>query len=618
VSNPALKITETVTNALRELYAISDLESFKASFNIKCRNPIFRGYFFNKPAYYLHGFRRDMPNYCFDNLGKDLFLLTSQVIKYKDIINQYIEDKVKIEKFILLGDFEPALIILEEIKNYSGYSFWYLKTKFSILSIMNCDEDILSIHALLFDSVKTGVERRDLDILLSACMKKVPSERCDFMVDAIVEGLNYSPESTALEFLFRFSPLKFDENDFVSICEYLVKANVVDKYNALYRMASISLAKKEHEHVSLSTYISLDSIIVDSRLTSMISIIDEVNIENDKDKALIDICDTYIEGKYSDVIVKAETYLSKWPELANIYEFYVNSLYNLNKKPCFHEQGVLFKIIDGMLSYISSRGNINSSVLMKTIYQFNQIDCLQIINVIDIKTDICHKDIEIHYMYRYLDIFGSYMNPFRNLNVDPKSVSYQLANSSIEQIDKLLIPEYRKIKWKGDKSYHSKDYDVALESYLKMDSIPIHLCDEINAKIALSMVKNGNVDGTVSFISNLFFENKQNLWKLPKSIIFQEIDDADELNFNNIDLTITIFLMLKDDYSEHQTIALFLNDYLSSINIEFPSEFIPKNDKEIFILEHICNLSVIEGLRIYTSDNDNILERVKILSVVVK
>lgn len=618
VRNPALKVTETATNVMRELHSISNIKPFKDLFERKCRNPIFKGFFFNKPSYYVNGFRRDMPNFCLNLLEKDIFLLSEQIIKYKDEINAYVIHREQIEKFILLGELESALIILEEVRKYSGLSFWYLGIKFSILSTLDRDEDVLSLHSELFDSVKTGVEERDLDILMAACMKKAPTERCDFMIDAIAEGLNYSAESRAIEFLFRFSPLKFEESDFLSVCEYLGKANVIDKYNALYRMASISLAKQELDHISLSTYLELAPDVVDNRLNVIRSIINEEKSETEKDKALGDICDTYIKGKYSEVIKKAEHYLSIWPELANIYEFYVNSLYNLNQKPKLNKQGLLFRVIDEMLNYLASRGAQTSSKLTKILYQYNQIDCLQIINLVDIKTDICHKEIEILYIYRYLDIFGSYMNPFRNIKVESSSVSYQLANSNIEKIDNLPIPEYRKIKWKADKSYHAEEYGVALDYYIQMHDIPKHLFDEINAKIALSMLKDGDVDKTVSFISDLYFQNKQNLWKLPKSVIFDEIDDADDINFKNIDLTITIFLILKDEYSEHQTISLFLKDYLASRDVTFPSEFIPKNDKEIFILEQVCNLTILEGLRIFNSDNDNILERVMILSLLLE
>jgi len=618
VRDPALKVKETATNVMRELYAISNIESFKNSFERKCRNPIFKGFFFNKPSYYVNGFRRDIPNFCFNLLEKDIFLLSKQIIKYKDEVNAYVIHREQIEKFVLLGELESALNLLEEVREYSGFSFWYLGIKFSILSTLDRDEDVLSIHSELFDSVKTGVEERDLDILIAACMKKAPIERCDFMIDAIAEGLNYSPESKAIEFLFRFSPLKFEESDFLSICEYLGKANVIDKYNALYRMASMSLAKQELDHVSLSTYLELSPNIVDKRLIAIQSIVDDEKSDSEKDKALVDICDTYIKGNYLEVIKKAEHYLSIWPELANIYEFYVNSLYNLNKKPNLNERGLLFKVIDEMLNYLISRGDQTSSRLTKILYQFNQIDCLQIINLVDIKTDICHKENEILYIYRYLDIFGSYMNPFRNTKVESSSISYQLANSNLEKIDNLPIPEYRKLKWKADKSYHAEEYDVALNYYIQMHEIPNHLFDEINAKIALSMLKDGDVDKTVSFISDLYFQSKQNLWKLPKSVIFDEIDEADEINFSNIDLTITIFLILKDEYSEHQTISLFLKDYLASRDVTFPSAFIPENEKEIYILEQVCNLSILEGLRIYNSDNDNILERVMILSLLIE
>jgi hypothetical protein len=591
-------------------------EEFHKLIIIKCRNPIFKTYLYSNPQHYKTFIRRDINSYRFTHLWQELAVWSTQIIQFKDKINNFLISKEIVENNILLGNNNLALQELEVIKESVGLSYWYVQTKLSLLSMMENDSEVLKIYKHLFKDSNRPVEERDLDILLSNASKDRTVERNNYSFEAIIEGLG-SDEGKALEFLFRFEPLKFQEEDFSAICEYLFPANIIDKYLAFSRMAMVCLAKNDDESEVVQSYISLDGYISDYKIRNIKRLTEGDLSLHDEDKAMVDICDTYMYGDFNKVIEKCEGYLMKWPHLSNAYEFYVNSLIALDKENIFPDGSLLNQIIISMQRFILGRGEISFSILSRTFQQFNNFDLVSLVKLIELKNNICHDQYHVSALYRYLDINGSTFNPFRSEFPDKNSVSYIIANSEFDVIDTLSIPQYRKLKWNADKLFSNEKFELALESYKAIDQCPMHLKDEIRAKIALSMIKSGDCQSTVNYITDLYFEDPKNVWKLPKELLFKEINESELIDFDSIDTVICIYLLLKDNYTEHQAISLYLKDYLMQFKIKFPSELRPSCPKQKFILLNICDLSILEGLNIYHSNNEKILDRVKILSTLV-
>jgi hypothetical protein len=481
---------------------------------------------------------------------------------------------------------------------------------------MENDSEVLKVYKKLYSDSSRPVEERDLDILLSNASKDRTAERNNFSFEAIIEGLG-AAEGKALEFLFRFDALKFEEKDFTAICEYLFPANIIDKYLAFSRMAMVCLAKNIDKSETVETYLSLEEHINDYKINNIRRLVEQNFSLYDEDRAMVDICDTYMYGDFQKVIQKCEHYFTQWPYLSNAYEFYVNSLIALDKQSNFPNDSLLNQIIVSMQKFVIGRGEVSFSILNRTFQQFNNFDLVSLVKLIEIKNNVCHDQEQVRVLYRYLDINGSTFNPFRNEFPDKDSVSYIISNSEFKVIDSLDIPQYRKLKWEADKLFSSEKFDLALKTYKAIKQCPMHLKDEIRAKIALSMIKSGDCKSTVNYITDLYFEDPKNVWKLPKKLLFTEINNSEHIDFDSIDTVICIYLLLKDNYTEHQVISLYLKDYLMQFGIKFPSELRPSCYKQKFILLNICGLSILEGLNIYHSNNEKILDRVKILSTLI-
>ncbi|GAB1044679.1 MAG: hypothetical protein SPiBPW_30480 [Shewanella algae] len=598
---------------LEHLNQETNRDSFKRKLIIKCRNPIFKTYLFSNPAHYSKFIRRDINSFRFNNNWQEIEVWTTQIIHYKSKVNSFLKLKEKTERNILLGLFDEALSNLKDIQKLFGHSYWLVQTKLSLLSFIGKDNEALNTYKELFENCNRPVEERDLDIILSNSSNDRTSERNDYSFEAILEGLD-TYEAKALEFMFRFDPLNFDEQDFKYVFQYLFPTNVIDKYLALCRMAMICRAKGDIKSEIVKGFLTLENHINDYKLANISRLQSDEIILQEEDKAIIDICDTYMTGDFNSVAKKCETYLNKWPNISNAYEFYVNSLIATDGPSCFIETSLIHHIINLIRNYIVGRGDVSFSTLNKVFQQFNHFDIMPLVKLIELKSNICHDANAVKTLYSFLDINGSTFNPFRNDVSTEKSISYTIAKGTNDNIYSLDIPEYRKLKWHADKLFNENNYPEALILYKRIKNCPLHLEDEIRAKIALSMIKSGECQNTVEYISNSFFKNSKNVWKLPKELLFKEINDSENINLESIDTVITIYLLLKHDYTEHQVISLYLNDYLTQFGINSPSKLRPKCHKQRFLLKNICDLSILEGLNIYRSNNEMILERVNILS----
>ncbi len=599
--------------ALIQLNQETDREAFRNLLDTKCRNPIFKTYLYSNPVHYSKFIRRNINSYSFDNNWQEIEVWIKQIIQFKKQINEFLELKESIEKNVLLGHFEAVLDALAIIKDRFGYSYWQVQTELSVLSFISQDSEALKRYKFLVENRNRPVEERDLDIILSNASSSRTSERNDYSFEAILEGLNNS-EGKALEFLFRFDPLNFDDSDFKGIFEYLFPASIIDKYLAFCRMAMVCQAKGNFENDVVKGFLSLGSHINDYKLININRLQSGEMTLQEEDKAIIDICDTYMMGDFESVIGKCEHYLTKWPNIANAYEFYVNSLIALDRGSSFNKGSLIHKTISQLRSYIVGRGDVSFTSLTRLFQQFNHFDVMPLVKLVELKGNICHDTNLVRALYSFLDINGSTFNPFRNNLPNQKSISYVIANCKNDDVYLLDIPEYRKLKWHADKLFSENHFSDALDLYKKITDCPLHLEDEIRAKIALSMIKSGNCQSTVEYISNSYFENPKNVWKLPKELLFKEINESEDINFDSIDTVISIYLLLKDDYTEHQVISLYLNDYLMQFGIKSPSELLPSCYKQRFLLRNICDLSILEGLNIYRSNNEKILDRVNILS----
>lgn len=600
---------------LKSLSTIKDDLQFEIKLKRKLRTPLFKSFFVTSPSEFQSDFRASRANFWFPTLEKEVIALGCQVEQSTRIINIFINLKEDIQSKILHGKYDQALKLLETLKLETGMSYWYVQCKLSVLSEKGDETQALKFYENLFKGVESELQQRDLDIAFESAVKSRTAERNNAVFEAILEGLPDTGEAAALEFLFRFNADEVRKDKYLDIFKYIYPCNVIDKYFVLGRLAKLSFVRGQLDCVALKAYLKVSESLDDRNAINLRSLITGDGVFLESDKAFVEISDFYLEGKYQDVIKLCEIYLLQYPCMSNIYEFYINSIINTKKNLTFESGSLLFNLITQIYMYLKERGNISFSHLDRLFQQFQFLDCVQIIHLINIKKNICHEKVSVQNLYRYLDVEITPHNPFRYSGIAQNSLTSKFSNSNTESIINLGLPEYRKSKWIADEYFYDGIWDNALSHYDQIkDYVPIHLKDEVFAKIIFCLIKLYEGDKSVDFITESYFDDNRSLCKLPKSMIFSELEDIDNLTFGRLNLVIAYYLLIGENYTEHQSISLHLKDYLDELGVKLPSELHPKSPKTVFLLDKICNMSVLEGLGIYKSVNERLLDRVKIIS----
>jgi hypothetical protein len=602
-------------DGLRGLSTIMDDKQFEIKLLKKLRTPLFRSFFVTTPSEFQSGFRSKRSNFRFRTLEQEVIALKYQLKYSNALIAKYISLRDEIQEVILCGNYDAALHLLETLRRDTGTSYWYVQCKLSVLSEMGDDTETLNFYESLSRDVESEVEQRDLDIAFESAVKSRTAERNNAVFEAILEGLPNSGEASALEFLFRFNANKVKNEDYKDILQYIYPCNAIDKYFVLGRLAKLSFVREKLECVALNAYLEITDDLGDRNAANISTLVAGTGSFSEPDAAFVEISDRYLEGNYLEVIKLCEDYLVKYPMMSNAYEFYVNSIINSEGTCSFKEGTLLNSLINCIHAFIKGRGSVPFSSLERLYQQFQFLDCMQIIHLISIKKNICHEKSSVQKLYRYLDVEITPRNPFRHEGEAQGSLAARFASSDTESIKQLEVPDYRKSKWVADEYFYDGIWEDALAHYnLIKNKVPIHLKDEVFAKIVFCLIMLEEGNDVVNFISESYFEDSRSLCKLPKAMVFQKLENMDNLTFGRLNLVIAYFLLIGDNYTEHQAISLHLKDYLENIGVKYPSELHPDSQKIIFLLDKVCNMSILEGLGLYKSVNARLLDRVKILS----
>ncbi|PSW27578.1 hypothetical protein C9J19_15405 [Photobacterium phosphoreum] len=612
-----------IVNEINHIKKIDDINVFTTEIKKKLSNPIFQSsFYFNKSAFYHTLFNH---NTCFDKskFEHDWVLLTLKINKEIKLLNKFIALRNKYENALLSGEFEIALECINAVYDISGMSYWYLENKMSLLSYMGKGTELVDFYNQESSRKIRSVQGRELEIIFERAAKKVPSDRIDFTLDSLLEGLK---EDKSEDFVLDYYMINFvhrfncsDEIDYDNVLLFCWQCNIVDIYQFSIRILNIVNADVNSKYDVNKLFSDINIEIIDYKLNNIRKIIFKEYTIDEKDKCFIEICDNYIKGDFDNVIFLSEKALSKWPSMATIYEFYLNSLFNTNKEINKFGNGILYKILKAALKIISSRGGDDFKDIYKILYQFHSIDACQFICLLKEKLDVSKENRNVEKIYRFMDISSSPINPF-SIKVD-KSLCSETIDIDILESENKNLPDYRYKKRLADRYYEISDYEQAINVFSSIDDAPKSMLDEINNKKILSFVMMGDIENGVKELVELYFNNNLNTLRLNTKLILKQID-----LFNGelpicIEMVIAIYILVKAADADLQIVSLYLDDYLDYIDVNSPSDINPKSKEETFLLNEICGLEVLEGLHLsrflYKSTSDLMLDRVLMLSKVL-
>ncbi len=593
---------------------IKDATTFITTLRKKLSNPIFQAsLLYSKSKFLKTPFGGDesmLPDASPDHV---LSIILIKLQKEKNLLNSFNILKEKYENQVLKGNFLEALETIEEVKNISGLSCWFIECKFALLATLEKYDEFEEFYNELIKNTKSDLEKRDIDLIFERTSPNSIAERVEFSLDSLKEGLVQEEafDAHVVDFLHRFDASKVYES--TTIMSYFWQSNIVDIYNITCRLLftnSIECSLISNVRLSLLEFAeSTNSRKIKNYFSDDFDNYYEEKIEED----FIRICDTYITGEYKHCINLCEDFLNKYPYASSIYEFYCNSLLNENWIAELDSNGLLKELIELNLDYNEK----NDSRKNKLFLRFNNIDSVQFISLRRNKKIISFSEDKLKSINNVYDFFECTVipkNPFNSKFKINNSISSSITNNSDEFIDQ--IPEYRLKKRLADKLFHEKEFELAIDTYINIKDTPNHMVSEISNKIILSYFSNNRVDFACKYISDMYFSGRLNIERLDKKQMIDILEDCDPVEKPIVEIPISLHLLTTK--KDSQIVALHLDDYLDYLEINKPSDINFDDEKHKFMLHKVCNLDVLESLhiirKIYPTSNDRMLDRTLILS----
>lgn len=610
------------TNFLEEindLKKIVYLQNFKSAMNKKLNSPIFQSMFYPNNTLFNDNFRISNRTLNESDLSKELYICILKINKNTSFLNQCLKIKADFERLILHGQVENADNLLEEIRRISGLSYWYLENKLALLANNEDKNSANSFYKEIVSKNLSSIEKRDFDLLFNKSQGNIPSDRIDFSLDSLKDGLTLtSLDYATIDFLFRFDASKLV--NFERVLRYFGPCNILDIYLTTTRVLYTYHANCKATDEILDAVGSIKG-INDHKWLNFISIVNGEFVISTRENTFLEVCDEYMKGDFKKVISLCEAAFEIWPEMATVYEFYVNSLYDTGSKPKLNPNGLLYQIINSSLEFISSRGQLNISGINKKLYQYVTLDAAQFINLIKSKSSISTEKESSEILYRYMDISSTSTNPFRRNSPDDGSFCYQLLNNESSELVQKELPSYRILKRMADRFFENEDFENAWKCYNKITSHPLHFKDELLVKRVICLLKRGEIEKAVNQLCDQYFAKDIDLRRFPSEYFLHEIENYSEALPNVIELTIAIYILIKATKGDMHVVALYFDDYMDNNSIDFPSDILPQSKKNRFLLEFVLNTDVLEGIhicrRLYEGPSHLMFDRVLILSALL-
>lgn len=251
---------------------------------------------------------------------KDYIGLQAYVIKRNaSLINQYVEQKKRVDCAVLKGNYTQARLLIEKINNNISYSYW---AACYLIKIERLDKGLTpcsNLYNKLFSENNTIVQYLYYSAFRSSSL--------DFLLED-VKRILWPNTANDCEFVNNYlishcmPYLGFKEG--VWMCTDM-NSSIIDLYNNLLTFLP-NLEEETLNDDSVRTCLKeLDGCIKDPYLNKLCYLF-KIGAEPIVDKDRLAVINDYIEADYDAALKKAQTYWEKNPDDFEIYSIYLKSL----------------------------------------------------------------------------------------------------------------------------------------------------------------------------------------------------------------------------------------------------------------------------------------------------
>ncbi|HHG3594603.1 TPA: hypothetical protein ACPVZ2_001285 [Vibrio parahaemolyticus] len=572
-------------------------------------------------------------------LSKDKqFIWTSLIISlYENEINKFIELKSTFEASFINGDYKSSESILDNIEECSGISLWSINSR---LELLQRNEGVESQKAYLEKIV--SVEDIEAILAFFSNFFSIRNEENNTIesykneVDSVISLSNIG--DYCLYQLLPFYNHKI--KDTASILYFEERHSIVDRYIALISMMEIELSLCEKKSFDLvrKCLKPLDGII-DQKLDKIKYISSsETSLPNINDN--IYKYDMYSAGNYNldldncsenlDIISScalfSEVALSKHTNSDCIFSEAVSVITALQSNKV-SKKSSLNKLM--MLSLRCAKTDLNNyisrhiyliennSSSSEPIYYniFLELDNPKIINAINEMSLGKKKPHEEVLLERHPDSISLLLNSTQN-----KSYT-----SGANIIEKLEIPEYRKLIYLGKHELSHANFSSAEELFKKVEfNENSYLESSVRMNIVKTLTLENKILESIDIIIDHYLSNKNSIYSYDiEFYIKSSIQNHKNEAYRSISFCILMSIYSKqiNPKSESNLSDIFEN-ILDCYDVEYPSELIDYIDeigvnKLTYLFKHVAVPRVLDDYTIFMDLNEIEEERIKICQILM-
>lgn len=562
--------------------------------------------------------------------------------KYKGILQDFPKMKLDFESEILLGNFENASIILDNIEEEFGHSFWLIRSRMILFQEL---EGIESQKKYL----NTLTEKKDLSLLFQILV-----HFCSISVEKNVSATYFekrlesffaeSTDSLTTEYvMFKLQKTYFiDPKSFTNILVLENSTSIIDIYETFIEIVTQTLLLKLEKNNEYNTFIKLlkklDKSIDDARLINLQRTcgIKKQLTEAEKDKNFLEIYESFLVGEYNNVISLSQIILSKNPIYMSLYKNFLESLNLQNEVIPFKENTLVYNILKAYQNILLMNPDTDESIgfLFKVLVTYPHLSLSNYVFTFlydyiqdnhHFKSKVSYFDNSIFSEAKYEiypdNVKSEFLIKFREVNIDSifikLLITYENDSSTFlniitentiaeDNINVLLMYYY---------SFH-EEYDKSKKFAKKLLMSENKFSQNEAKKIILKIfLKEDGYQGALFEIVNRFLENKNSSVSLPIIAVVDKLInyiDKTKITPSEIEASIIFYLsILFRNYEDFSGRLAYLYEYyLEAHGYKKPTDLI--NDlsgdldhKTIFYLKNICTSENMEK-SIYFEDIDEV------------
>ncbi|EJP3283733.1 hypothetical protein NU207_002722 [Vibrio parahaemolyticus] len=518
-----------------------------------------------------------------------------------------------IEDHFIKGDYSKVESLLSEINKKLGHSIWAINLQFDLYT---AKREYSKIDTFL-EHLKSQNDSDLFNDVVRVSGWKLQTVDSRLILESMVRRPNKefiaggASNIAAFYSLLCLPTSLYEDVDLLHSINWLQRLPLIDLFDNFCKIIENAIIEKsldsEDKHVLLSIFDKLNVNVKSIKISRIISALNGNSI-NDLVSEFDSQIDDYCEGNYNKVIDELESNLSETKNIITKINMYAKSYIYTKRKPNGLPD-VFKEVIDGLiLIYSLNDANQSTDQLVDLSIKYSSLELSDHVLISIIKsapyyfsTEIKEKIIE--------------KSKFLNCPLTPLSYNLKTPPSMYVKECSAKLPPHLKLKKEVIDSINSPSVITPnlVDKFYNLS--PINK-DAIELKVQY-LLQNNLKDELISFAATELIHNPSSNVCIPLEEICSDIDRD---SIYTIDSVICSFFY--NHFSELDGSSLLnevFEEYFFSLNIERPSEIINADlsNKQVFLLNVISKVDVMDYLGSFDDDSDLKIERINILNKLV-